>query len=142
MTDADLHAVAVYLKDQPARSRSAPAARRRRRHEAGAADLRRRVLGLPCAGRQRRADLFPALAAAGGAADRSDLAAARRAPRHAQRRHREAPTAPAMPAFGWLLDDARPPRSTYIRNTWGNAAPDVTPGEVGKTRKAMTERSD
>ena len=39
---------------------------------------------------------------------------------------KQAPTAPAMPAFAWLLnDDQVAAVLTYIRNAWGNAAPAV-----------------
>jgi mono/diheme cytochrome c family protein len=47
-----------------------------------------------------------------------------------------APTAAAMPAFGWKLSDEQVASVvTYIRNAWGNAAPAVTPAEVAKARK-------
>jgi mono/diheme cytochrome c family protein len=55
----------------------------------------------------------------------------------------KAPTAPAMPEFGWLLnDDQVAAVLTYIRNSWGNAAPAVSAGEVHKARHAFVERSD
>jgi hypothetical protein len=39
-----------------------------------------------------------------------------------------APTAPAMPAFGWNLNDTEiADVLTYVRNTWGNAASAVQP---------------
>jgi mono/diheme cytochrome c family protein len=54
-----------------------------------------------------------------------------------------APTAPAMPQFGWLLkDDEVAAVLTYIRNSWGNAAPPVTAGEVGRARHAFVGRTD
>jgi hypothetical protein len=31
---------------------------------------------------------------------------------------------------------------TYIRNSWGNAAPAVSASEVGKARRAFVERND
>lgn len=55
----------------------------------------------------------------------------------------QAPTAPAMPQFGWLLnDDQVAAVLTYIRNSWGNAAPAVSASEVHKARHAFVERSD
>ncbi len=49
------------------------------------------------------------------------------------------PTAPAMPAFGWQLDDAQIAAvTTYLRNSWGHAAPAIRPGEVGKVREELT----
>jgi mono/diheme cytochrome c family protein len=54
-----------------------------------------------------------------------------------------APTAPAMPAFAWLLDDRQTAAVlTYIRNAWGNAASRVTTDEVEKHRRALTKVSD
>lgn len=49
-----------------------------------------------------------------------------------------APTAPAMPAFGWnLSDDNVADVLTYVRNTWGNAAPAVTAAQVKDVRGAL-----
>jgi mono/diheme cytochrome c family protein len=46
------------------------------------------------------------------------------------------PTAPGMPALGWNFSDADIANVlTYIRNSWGNAAPAVTADEV-KTLRA------
>jgi mono/diheme cytochrome c family protein len=53
------------------------------------------------------------------------------------------PTASAMPQFAWLLkNDEVAAVLTYIRNSWGNSAPAVSPGQVGKARRALLERSD
>lgn len=49
-----------------------------------------------------------------------------------------APTHPAMPAFGWNLDDQNVADVlTYIRNCWGNAAPAVSPDDVKSLRKTL-----
>lgn len=49
-----------------------------------------------------------------------------------------APTAPAMPAFGWRLDnDQVAAVLTYIRNTWGNAAPAVTGAAIARQRTTL-----
>lgn len=56
---------------------------------------------------------------------------------------KQAPTAPAMPEFGWILNDNDVAAVvTYIRNTWGNSAPPVTASQVAKTRRMLVERSD
>lgn len=56
---------------------------------------------------------------------------------------KQAPTAPAMPQFGWILnDDEIAAVATYIRNSWGNSAPPVAAGQVKKTRQMLIERSD
>jgi mono/diheme cytochrome c family protein len=54
-----------------------------------------------------------------------------------------APTAPAMPAFGWYLnDDQVAAVVTYVRNAWGNSAPPVSADDVAKTRNDLSKRSD
>jgi mono/diheme cytochrome c family protein len=54
-----------------------------------------------------------------------------------------APTGAAMPAFAWVLtNDQAAALVTYIRNSWGNAAPTVSPDTVAKERAALVERSD
>ena len=51
-----------------------------------------------------------------------------------------APTGPAMPSFGWKLsDDQVAAVLTYIRNSWGNAAAAVSAGDVGKSRKQLSQ---
>jgi mono/diheme cytochrome c family protein len=49
-----------------------------------------------------------------------------------------APTAPAMPAFGWHLGDQEiADVLTYVRNAWGNAAQPVQPADVAKLRDRL-----
>jgi mono/diheme cytochrome c family protein len=54
-----------------------------------------------------------------------------------------APTAPAMPSFGWLLDDKEVAAVvTYVRNAWENSSPPVSVDDVAKARKDFAKRSD
>jgi mono/diheme cytochrome c family protein len=54
-----------------------------------------------------------------------------------------APTAAAMPAFGWKLSDEQVASVvTYIRNAWGNAAPPVEAGSVQSMRKSLERSPD
>jgi mono/diheme cytochrome c family protein len=54
-----------------------------------------------------------------------------------------APTSPAMPSFGWRLNDARVASVlTYIRNAWGNAASAVSADRVGAVRASLASTSD
>jgi mono/diheme cytochrome c family protein len=46
-----------------------------------------------------------------------------------------APNPGSMPAYPKLSDQEIADVATYIRNAWGNAAPAVTPAEVGKARR-------
>jgi mono/diheme cytochrome c family protein len=49
-----------------------------------------------------------------------------------------APSAPAMPDFGWRLTDADVADVlSFVRGGWGNNAPAVTGREVGRVRKAL-----
>ena len=49
-----------------------------------------------------------------------------------------APTGPAMPSFAWKLsDDEVAAVLTYIRNSWGNVAPAVSAADVGKMRQTL-----
>jgi mono/diheme cytochrome c family protein len=53
-----------------------------------------------------------------------------------------APTAPAMPAFGWKLSNRQVADVlTYIRNAWGNHASPVTAGDVGAARRTLASRA-
>jgi mono/diheme cytochrome c family protein len=52
------------------------------------------------------------------------------------------PTGPAMPAFGWQLDDGQIAAvATYVRNRFGKA-PAVSESEVRKARTAATARTN
>jgi mono/diheme cytochrome c family protein len=52
-----------------------------------------------------------------------------------------APTSPAMPAFGWRLnDDQAAAVTTYIRNAWGNAAPAVAWADAARMRGLLRDR--
>lgn len=47
------------------------------------------------------------------------------------------PTSGAMPSFAWKLSDQQIAATlSYIRNSWGNAAPEVTANQVAEVREA------
>jgi mono/diheme cytochrome c family protein len=53
------------------------------------------------------------------------------------------PTAPGMPSYGWQLDDGQVAAVlTYIRNTWGAAAPPVSAADVTRARSDLASRPD
>jgi mono/diheme cytochrome c family protein len=55
----------------------------------------------------------------------------------------EAPTSPAMPSFGWRLTDAQVASLlTFVRNSWGNAAPAVSSDQVIATRSSLAGGSN
>jgi mono/diheme cytochrome c family protein len=142
MTDEDIAAIAAYLKDSD-NSGSAPkpdpVAASDNAMRAGAA-----IYKDSCAACHRDAGtgevhLFPRLA--GSALVQSDdpttlvrvvLQGTRAASTPSM------PTAPAMPAFDWRLNDAQVAAVlTYVRNNWGNAAPAVSVDVIAKQRASL-----
>jgi mono/diheme cytochrome c family protein len=146
MTDSDLHAVAIYLKDQPATKEEEP------KPLAGSVPTMKlgaaiyadecsachtpRGAGIP--------GLFPMLAGAPGVQSVDPTSAIRVVLAGTQSVATDgAPTASAMPGFGWLLDDRQAAAVvTYIRNAWGNAAPPVTAADIAKHRNALAKGDD
>lgn len=144
MSDDDLKAIAVYLKDAPGEQESAPPAPDRSAMTAGAQIYADECSGCHTSTGKGIAGIFPALSGS-PAVQQSDptslLHVVLRGARSAGTE--KAPTAPAMPAFAWVLnDDQVAAVITYIRNAWGNAAPPVSGHTVSKTRNALVERSD
>ena len=85
------------------------------------------------------ADLFPALAGAPSVRQDDPATTIRVIITGAQvAATTAAPTSPAMPSFGWHLSDAQiADVVTYLRNTWGNAAPAVAAAQVSSVRAAV-----
>ncbi len=145
MTDADLAAIAGYLKDVPGHSSAGtPLAAADPRMKAGGAiyqDLcaachRQDGSGVPY--------LIPDLKSSSSVASREPTSVLRVVIRGARTAATDAePTAPAMPAFGWQLDDDQVADvATYLRNSWGHAAPAVSARDARKAREDLQARSD
>jgi len=139
MNDADLAAVAAYLKDLPA----SPAAMLPAL-DAGAMKRGAAIYSDACASCHLekgvgQARYFPPLSA--DAVLQQDnpaglahliLAGVRTAPTTTR------PSPLSMPSFAWKLSDQEiADVSTYIRNSWGNHASAVNAGQVAKMRKAL-----
>ena len=140
MPDSDLMAIAAYLlgtKAQAAAANPLPAGNGRMQvgagiykdtcaachgdDGAGAAHLFPQLMGNPALQQEDAATLI-----------RVVLEGARGVATDAR------PTAPGMPALGWRLsDDEIASVVTYIRNSWGNAAPAVGSGDVTNLRKSL-----
>jgi mono/diheme cytochrome c family protein len=90
------------------------------------------------------ANLFPNLAASSSVASREPTSLIRVVLRGTQSvSTADAPTGPAMPAFGWQLSDAEVAAVlTYIRNSWGHGAARVTERNVRNARARLTARND
>ena len=141
MTDADLSAITVFLKDVPA-SPTAPVSALAANDPAmlaGARLYQNNCVG--CHGRDGRGEtlIFPPLAGNTTLLQSSPENLARVVLEGAQAvSTRTAPTTPSMPSFAWKFDDAQIAELlTYIRNSWGNAAPPVAPASVAKIRSDL-----
>jgi len=146
MTDADLKAIATYLKGQPGQTRN-PAALANPDQtlmKIGAAVYADECSGCHTPDGKGAAGLFPSLNGSAVVQQTDPTTLLHIVLRGARSAATDgAPTGAAMPGFDWILkDDEVAAVLTYIRNAWGNAAPAVTAGEVGKARRAFVEGSD
>ncbi|MBV8914186.1 MAG: cytochrome c [Acetobacteraceae bacterium] len=137
----DLHAIAVYLKDQPGQGGTATATAT---NAAGEAIYKDSCAACHFGNGEGQARMYPRLAlgpfvqsAEPTTLIRVVLEGMRSVGTPGQ------PTAPAMPAYGWKLDDAEVAAVvTYVRNAWGNAASAVGADDVAKMRKELAQRGD
>ncbi|MFT4198151.1 MAG: cytochrome c [Pseudoxanthomonas sp.] len=149
LSDADLAAIAAYLKTLPASAGSpasfSPGDATAKALRAGIDDSRGGELYVDnCAGCHRTDaagydTVFPAIAgnATVLAQDPTSLLhlilAGSSMPATATR-----PSDLGMPGFAWRLDDAEVATlATYLRSSWGNRAPAVTAAQVAKVRKTL-----
>jgi mono/diheme cytochrome c family protein len=138
MTDADLTAIATFLKNQPGQTASPPPA-------VSASDPRMVAGGAiyadecsACHGPEGKGVpyLFPSLAGSPNVRS-ADPASLIRVLIEGARSVATAgePTGPGMPSFAWKLsDDQAAAVLTYIRNSWGASAPAVDPRQVEQAR--------
>jgi mono/diheme cytochrome c family protein len=145
MTDTDLGAIATYLKAQPGRTdvvATLPSSDQAM--TSGGAIYRDVCSGCHAIDGKGVPNLFPALADSSSVRSDDPASLIRVILRGARSVATSAePTAPAMPAFGWQLNDEQLAAVvTYIRNSWGSSAPTVSPDDVRKTRAALAWRSD
>jgi len=139
LADADLRAIAIYLKDQPAspaRNVASPDPAAMRRGEAIYSDACASCHLLKGVGQSKT---FAPLAG-NAVLQQSDptglthliLAGSRTAPTSTR------PSPLSMPSFAWKLTDQQiADVSTYVRNSWGNQAPPVTARKVADMRKRL-----
>jgi mono/diheme cytochrome c family protein len=141
LTKDDLKAIAIYLKSLPGQNTSpSPAAV----SDAGKAIYADSCAACHSGNGEGMPRMFPSLAKTPSAVQ-EDATSLIRVVLEGVRSVGTggAPTAPAMPAFGWKLDDGQVAAVVnYVRNSWGNAAPAVGAGDVSKLRKQLAQRSD
>lgn len=146
MLDDDLKAVALYLKDQPGpgEQKPQPVSADDPTMKAGAAIYADECSACHTPTGSGIAGLIPTLAGSPAVQSReptSILHVILNGTRSVGTDR--APTAGAMPPFSWLLtDDQVAAVSTYIRNTWGNAAPAVSAGDVSSAKKTLAKAGD
>jgi mono/diheme cytochrome c family protein len=145
LTDEDLNAIAVYLKDQPVPNTAEAAGD----PDAGVMKSGGAVYAVHCAACHAPDGsgvdgLFPMLKGSAVVQSNDPVSILHVVLRGARSAATDpAPTAPAMPSFGWTLSDSDVAAvATYVRNAWGNRAPPVDAATVGKTRRVLEQRAD
>lgn len=139
LSDADLSAIATYIKSvKPSPDANPPAASAAAMRAGGA------IYADACTGCHRVDGrgvprLFPALPG-NASLQQADptttlhviLAGARTGPTPTR------PSTPSMPSFAWKLTNQQiADVATYVRNSWGNRSTEVSVGEVSKMRGAL-----
>ena len=144
--ESDLRAIAIYLKDQPAKSETdgTPVAAQDATMQRGAVIYADECSACHAPSGTGIPELFPRLAGAPAIQSKDPTSLIHVVLRGARSIATDAaPTGPAMPSFAWLLNDAEVAAvTTYIRNAWGNAAPSVTASDVADARKTLSRRAD
>ena len=139
MSDDDIRAIATYLKDLPAGAPEPvvtppPQASM----AAGAAVYAHGCIACHEADGSGAPRIYPPLPGNAGLQSADPLSTLRIIIDGAQTvTTPRAPNPGSMPAYGGKLSDSEiADVATYIRNSWGNAAPAVSPAEVAKARQA------
>jgi mono/diheme cytochrome c family protein len=141
MTDGDLKAVAIYLKDQPATQKQSPAVVAANDPAMADGKILFQNNCVACHGANGKGEalMFPPLAGNPVLLQSSPenlirvvLAGAQAVSTPA------APTGPSMPSFAWKLNDAQlADLLTYVRNSWSNQASPVSDEDVTKARASL-----
>jgi mono/diheme cytochrome c family protein len=141
LTDADLRAIAVYLKDLPPGGGVAtqPISAQDPVMQQGQAIYDNQCAACHTVGGEGIVGLFPRLSGA-PVVQQAQATSLIRVVLEGSRAVATdgAPTGPAMPSFAWRLSDAEVAAVvTYIRNAWGNAAQPASASEVGNMRQVL-----
>ncbi|MBV9783472.1 MAG: c-type cytochrome [Acidisphaera sp.] len=146
MSDADLHAIATYLKQRGAAGPAAPSPRPAddAQMQSGAV-----VYTDNCSACHKRDGtgveaMFPPLRGDQVVQQTDPTTVLRIVLQGAQGAATDAaPTAPAMPAFSWRLSDQQVADVvTYIRNSWGNTAQAVPASDAARLRKRVADTAE
>ena len=141
LTDADLRAIAVYLKDLPPGGGGLPqpVAAQDPTMQRGQAIYNQQCAACHTGGGGGIVGLFPRLAGAPLVQQAQTTSLIRVVLEGSRAVATDgAPTGPAMPSFAWKLSDADIAAVlTYVRNAWGNAAAPVSAGDVSNMRQTL-----
>jgi mono/diheme cytochrome c family protein len=139
MNDADLNAIAVYLKDVSGSARSNAATADHDVLAAGGAIYQDLCSACHAADGKGVPDLFPDLTDTATVSATDPTTVLRVILQGAQSvATDEEPTGPAMPAFGWQLNDGQVAAvASYIRDRFGKKASAVTEQQVQKMRSQL-----
>jgi mono/diheme cytochrome c family protein len=140
INDADLAAIATYLKNQPGQSGvEQPISANDSMMVAGAAIYDDLCSACHKGDGSGVSYLIPNLAASNSVASREPTTVVRVVLRGADSvATNDEPTGPSMPGFGRDLTDAQVAAvATYVRNSWGHAASAVSEREVIKARESL-----
>jgi mono/diheme cytochrome c family protein len=146
MTDADLSAMAVYLKDHAPQGIEPrePVSDQDSGMRAGEAIYVDNCAACHTAAGTGIPKLFSALKDSPSVLADDPISVIRVVLQGAQSVATDAaPTGSSMPAHGWKLSDEQVAAVvTYIRNSWGNAASAVSASEVTRARRQFSKRTD
>jgi mono/diheme cytochrome c family protein len=144
LTPDDLHAIAVYLKDLPGDAAQAKPADTARTVDSGVVSAGQAIFIDQCSACHRAngegvPTVFPPLKGNANVQQQDPttvvrviLQGARSTPTE------ERPTPLSMPSFAWKLSDAQVAAvASYVRSSWGNAAPSVSADTVKDLRGAV-----
>lgn len=144
LAESDLRAMAVYLKNEPDATTTARSVDAQQPPmKTGAAIYQTMCSACHKGDGTGVAYLFPDLANSSSVAA-SDPSSVLRVVIHGAQSVATGPepTAPSMPSFGRQLTDAEIAAvATYVRNSWGHAAPEVSTNEVQKMRRSQSGAS-
>jgi mono/diheme cytochrome c family protein len=144
MTDEDTRAIAIYLKEVSGLASDSTTSTDRNVLSAGQAIYQDLCASCHQLDGKGSASLFPNLSQAATVSAKDPATVLRVILQGAQSvaTDRE-PTGPAMPAFGWQLNDQQiSALATYVRDHWGKHAPPVSESEVKKARSALAARTN
>ena len=139
LTDADLSAIATYLKSLPASPSLPSPAPEAQSMRTGSSIFFDACTACHLAGGKGQPGIFPPLQGSNVVQQRDPsgvirliLAGTRTAPT------RSRPSFQAMPSFAWKLSDREVGDvATYVRNSWGNQAPPVNAHDVATVRSKL-----